>query len=206
MIELQIGLDLSHFVVLFATSGAYKKRGVGQFLDGFAAFVAETTDAERQARPVTALLIGKAKEKRLREQIDRRGLAPCARYLATVGHIERYYQSADVLVHSAVIEEFGQIVQEAAVCGCPVIASKHVGATELMGPRLADLVMDEPTAEQITERLLKLYRAPRDAVRDSWIGGLGDAMKANTWEHNSRLSHALCLDVLERKRGQRGLK
>jgi UDP-glucose:(heptosyl)LPS alpha-1,3-glucosyltransferase len=197
-----LGLDPSHFVVLFATSGAYKKRGVGRFLDGLAGFVAATTAAERQARPVTALLIGKAKEKRLREQVDRRGLASCAQYLATVEHIERFYQCADVLVHSAVIEEFGQIVQEAAICGCPVIASKYVGATELMGAQLADFIMDEPTAEQITERLLEVYRAPSDTVRRAWNDGLSDAMKANTWEHNSRLSHALCLDVLERKSGQ----
>ena len=197
-----LGLDLSHFVVLFATSGAYRKRGVERFLDGLAAFVAETTDAERQARPVTALLIGKANEKRLREQIGQRGLAACVQYLATVAHIERYYQSSDVLVHSAVLEEFGQIVQEAAICGCPVITSRHVGATELMGARLADLVMDEPTAEQIAGRLLEVYRAPRDVVRRRWIDGLSPEMKANTWEHNSRVSHALCLDVLERKSGR----
>jgi UDP-glucose:(heptosyl)LPS alpha-1,3-glucosyltransferase len=197
-----LGLDPSQFVVLFATSGAYKKRGVGRFLDGLAGFVAATTDAERQARPVTALLIGKANANRLLEQINQRGLAPVAQYLATVEHIEHFYQCADVLVHAAVLEEFGQIVQEAAVCGCPVIASKHVGATEIMGAKLAEFIMDEPSGEQITERLLEVYRAPMDAVRSRWIDGLSDAMKANTWEHNSRLSHALCLEVLERKRVQ----
>lgn len=194
-----LGLSPSDFVILFATSGAYEKRGVGNFLDGLALFVQSLAAHELGSRPPAALMIGKADEVHLQRQVRARGLVPYVRYLATVDNIEQYYRAADVLVHSAALEEFGQVIQEAAVCGCPVIASRWVGATELMGPHLGDYVMKEPTPEAIVERLNMVFRNRREAIRDQWNEQLSPEMKSNTWEHNSRLSHELCLAVLQKK-------
>lgn len=198
-----LGIDPSAFTILFATSGAYEKRGVGRFLDGLASFLGACGEDRLRKRPVTALLIGKADETVLDARVRERGIENHVRYLSTVERIERYYRSANVLVHSAVVEEFGQVIQEAAVSGCPVIASKWVGATELFGSELADYVMDEPTPEAIATRLYRVYDSSDHEIRKHWIERLSSEMKSNDWQRNSELSHRLCLDVLRQKRAQR---
>lgn len=47
----------------------------------------------------------------------------------------RYFHAIDLLLHPARIEAYGLVVHEAAACGCPVVTSARVGATELFhGP------------------------------------------------------------------------
>ena len=197
----ELGLSDDDFVILFATSGAFRKRGVDRFLDGLAECAAAIDESQLRRRPVTALMIGKADQGELDSQVRARGLQRFVRYLATVKRIDRYYQAADVLVHSAVLEEFGQVIQEAAVSGCPVITSKWVGAAEIMGQAVGDYVMDEPTPAAIADRLLRTYGSARDAIRRDWIAKLSSDMKGNTWARNSELSHQLCMSVLEAKTG-----
>lgn len=45
------------------------------------------------------------------------------------------YRAADVLLHPAVYEPFGQIVSEAFACHLPVMVSENVGAKELITPK-----------------------------------------------------------------------
>ena len=195
-----LGYNSDDFIILFATSGAYAKRGVGTFLDALAAFVGAVGADKLRARPVLALMIGKADEHTLMEQVRARGLEGSVRYLSTVERIERYYRAADVLVHSAVVEEFGQVIQESAVSGCPVIVLHWAATTEIFGRELGEYVLDEPSADLIAAGLSRTYRAERADIRARWKERLSDEMKGNTWQRNSELSHALCAEVLAEKR------
>lgn len=68
-------------------------------------------------------------------------------YLKFVHNMPALYAAADVLVHPAYYEPFGQIVTESLQCGTPVLVSATTGAGELLCP---DEGMVVPNQQVIT--------------------------------------------------------
>lgn len=74
-------------------------------------------------------------------------------------NMKKVYWAADMLVHPAVYEPFGQVVAEALACGCPVIVSNKTGAKEILSPELG-LVVPELTPELWAETIKKALTIP----------------------------------------------
>lgn len=55
-------------------------------------------------------------------------------FLGYVPDVERLHRAADVLLHPALYEPFGQVVTESMLCGTPVVVSRNVGASEILQP------------------------------------------------------------------------
>lgn len=66
----------------------------------------------------------------LEDEAQSLGIAERVRFLGFVNQTQlpAVYRSSDLLVLASEYEAFGMVVNEAMLCGCPVVVSDHVGA------------------------------------------------------------------------------
>ncbi len=74
-------------------------------------------------------------------------------------NMKKLYWAADLLVHPATYEPFGQVVAEALACGCPVAVSDKTGAKEILSPELG-LVVPKLDAEHWAQAIEKALQLP----------------------------------------------
>jgi glycosyltransferase involved in cell wall biosynthesis len=118
-----------------------------------------------KAKPSKALLVF-AGEGPLRPQLESEAVALGAssrvRFLGFVNQsqLPAVYTSADLMVLPSEYEPFAVVVNEAMCCGCPVIASDHVGAArDLVAPVAAEFVFPSGNVDRLATIL-------KDAVTD----------------------------------------
>ncbi len=110
------GIDNDTRVFVFV-SGSHARKGLAMLLKIFESLVNE--------KIVLLVAGGKKIESNL----------PNVRYLGFLENPMDVYRLADVLVHPAVYEPFGQIVSEAVACGIPVFISDRTGAAEVVSSK-----------------------------------------------------------------------
>ncbi len=173
--ELNIGAD--QVVVGSITSGNYQKRGIEIFIRALAR-LSPTVLARTQA-----VVVGK--EKNLEPYLAEAraaGVGERLRFLPATAEVERVFHALDVYVFPARFEEFGQSVQEAYVCGVPVITSRRVGATELLPPATQKELMAVPEVEPVAREMEALITDAH--LRASRAEAALQAARANTWDRN----------------------
>jgi glycosyltransferase involved in cell wall biosynthesis len=86
--------------------------------------------------------------------------------------LPKHYSSAHVMVFPSIEDGFGMVIGEALACGCPVVASKHTGGSDLFSDgvegfivpprdvdalvkRLEALMQDEPLRQRMSEAALR---------------------------------------------------
>ena len=116
----------------------------------------------------------------LEAEAEALGVASRVRFLGFVNQTQlpAVYTSADLLVLPSAYDAFGVVVNEAMLCGCPVVVSDRVGAgRDLVAPVCPELIY--PCGD-IDALAAILQRA--DASR-TWLSGLGSAARARmeTW-------------------------
>lgn len=82
-------------------------------------------------------------------------------------NMKRLYWAADLLVHPAVYEPFGQVVAEALACGCPVLVSDKTGAKEILTPQIGMIAPElnpELWAKAIEKALSIPFEIPEDVL------------------------------------------
>jgi UDP-glucose:(heptosyl)LPS alpha-1,3-glucosyltransferase len=156
----ELGIAEATVVIGLITSGDFQKRGVDIAINAFA----ELPVACRRAAML--LIIGKSKLDTYRQMVDARGLNEQIRFLPPIPQVERYYQALDLYIHPARFEEFGLSVQEAMACGLPVIASRQVGAMELLPQAAWDLLPATLDVAELTWRMRALIED--EAMRRQW--------------------------------------
>lgn len=112
--------------------------------------------------------------------------------------VENYYAAADVLVLPAVQEAFGNVVLEALASGLPVVASKTVGASELIVGSLTEGIVARPEdpyeLEAAVLRMLKRARHPTVADEARKIG------ERFSWRNHFRQLEDCLLEIVGRSR------
>lgn len=190
----ELGVPEGAFLAGLITSGDFKKRGVALFLEALA----------RLAPPIKerlhVLVLGS--ESRLgpyRGLAAGTGLGERIRFLPPTPKVERFYHALDAYCHPALYEEFGQSVQEALACGAPVLTSRRVGASELLGGSAYESLLPEaPSAERLCADLERLVR---DAgLRRSLAEAGPKAVRENSWDSNFRKTRALYEGLLSASR------
>lgn len=79
--------------------------------------------------------------------------------------VENYYAAADVLALLSIQEAFGNVILEALASGLPVLASREVGATEIIhGPLGEGLVDSGSETPVLEEKILLLLEKSKDPV------------------------------------------
>lgn len=111
----QWGMSASKKNFLFV-SYSHRRKGLGVLLETFKALEGE---------PIHLYIAGEKPKGKLP--------ANCT-YIDFVKDMSSLYAAADVLIHPAVYEPFGQIVTESLQCGTPVLVSETTGAGELLCP------------------------------------------------------------------------
>ena len=77
--------------------------------------------------------------------------------------VENYYAAADVLALLSVQEAFGNVILEGLASGLPVLASREVGASEIIhGPLAEGLVDSAKKMQLLEEKLLLLIEKSKD--------------------------------------------
>jgi UDP-glucose:(heptosyl)LPS alpha-1,3-glucosyltransferase len=150
-----MGVTSEEILIGLVTSGDFVKRGVKTFVSTIASLPANTR------KRMKALIVGR--EKRvdvLREECRRLGIADRVIFKESIPDVQNYYYAMDLMVYPAFFEEFGQVVQEAAACGVPVLTSKMVGASELFQGLAKSYLPDRAVADEFAKRLDELIAHP----------------------------------------------
>lgn len=139
----ELGIPLEQPVVLCVGTG-FRRKGVDRLLAVW----------EREP-PAGAALVVAGNDQHL-AAYRRRGGATGGRVVFTGprADVERLYAAADLFTLPSMFDAFGMVVLEALAAGLPVVASRGIGAAEVLTGPLADLVLDDPTDVDALARLL----------------------------------------------------
>jgi glycosyltransferase involved in cell wall biosynthesis len=123
------------------------------------------------------------------------GVASRVRFLGFVNqtHLPAVYTSADLMVLPSVYDAFGVVVNEAMLCGCPVVVSDRVGAgRDLVAPVCPELIY--PCGDTVALAAI-LQRAHANRT---WLSGLGSAARARMETWGPRENIAGVVEAIER--------
>lgn len=150
-----------HLLVGLITSGDFRKRGLDLAIVAFGRL------PESLRKRTSLVVVGKASSIKEYEKLAVEcGVQENVRFLPVRPDIEVYYHALDLYVHPARFEEFGQSVQEAMACGLPVIASRQVGAMELLPEEAYAQVPDELDVDTLSRQLERFLTEP--SLRQQW--------------------------------------
>ena len=124
----KFGLDPAKKSFAFV-SVSHKRKGLPLLLEVFRGLTHQ---------PVELVIAGSPPEKKL---------PPNVKYLGFVREVEELYAAADVTVHPAGYEPYGQIISESILCGTPVLISHMVGAKDVVSAREGLVVQGFDVAE-----------------------------------------------------------
>lgn len=115
------------------------------------------------------------------------GVASRIRFLgfANQSQLPAIYKSADLMVLPSDYEPFGVVANEAMLCGCPVLASDHVGAArDLVAPVASDFIFPAGSVEVLASLL---QQALADRGRLASLGlAFSHRMRSWTPDHTVR--------------------
>ena len=81
-------------------------------------------------------------------------------YVASQSRLAAFYRAADIMVHSAIEEAFGNVVAEALACGTPVITASGGGVVELIDHGCTGLIVPPRQPAKLAEAILQLLDSP----------------------------------------------
>lgn len=162
--ELQIGDD--EIVIGLITSGNFKKRNVKFLLEVMAKIKTE--------KKLIVIITGKDKAEPYKELAHK--LAFPVHFLPTIDDVTKYYNTCDIFILPALIEEFGLSVLEAMACEKPVIVSPTVGCSE---------IFQGETKNYILELKHELYTSKIQTLIND------NELRKSLGEHNKELAFSL---------------
>ena len=81
-------------------------------------------------------------------------------YVRSPAHLADLYRAADVYVHAAIEETFGNSVAEALACGTPVVVASRGGVLELVDHESTALVVPPGQPDELAKALVRLLGDP----------------------------------------------
>jgi UDP-glucose:(heptosyl)LPS alpha-1,3-glucosyltransferase len=129
-------------VAIFVGSG-FVRKGLGDLLEALSL----TTEWE-------LLVVGKDKrQKSFMKKAQKLGIANRIHFLGVQTHMQDLYATADLLVHPAWYEPFGNVVLEAMAMGRGVLVSSDCGASELVNEGINGHVFASGNVKQLASLL-----------------------------------------------------
>ncbi len=141
----QIGLRDDDFAFLFVGTDWVRKG----LLTVFAA-LAEVPEAR-------LLVVGAESQAAYRQHCAELGIERRVRFLARRADILYYYAAGDALLAPSVYEPFGLIPLEAMACGMPVVITRMMGVTELVGSEDALILKDATSVPELVQAMRVLH-------------------------------------------------
>lgn len=187
----ELGIPGDAPTVLFVGIG-WERKGLGPILEAVA------------ARPEHHVVVaGRDREEgRFRALAARLGVEGRAHFVGARTDVERFYAAADVLALASFQEAFGNVVLEALASGSPVVATRSVGAAELLtGPLAAGIIAGDATAGGVGEALDALAARGREV---DVVAASRAAAEPHGVEAMGRRMDALVREVAAEKRAAGG--
>lgn len=173
----ELGCSDDILLLGLVTSGDYVKRGLDILLAAYASL-----DADRRNQTELLVLGKQAGNRAFIERARALGIAGRMHFVAHTRQPQRYLHALDLCIHPARFEEFGQSVQEAMVCGVPVLTNRQVGASELLPDDLRAQLPERPDADRLTADMARMIDSA--SLRAGWAKRAADAVRDNTVQAN----------------------
>jgi UDP-glucose:(heptosyl)LPS alpha-1,3-glucosyltransferase len=143
------------------------------------------------------VVIGNSRTGRYQRLAWKLGIADRVIFQGFCGEMRQAYFAADFLVHPTFYDPCSLVVLEGLACGLPVITSRYNGAAELLCPKLAGLVIEDPhdhagLAQAIDSMLMADYREAASKAAQQ-------AAQRWNFEHHYRKIFGILTDVAQRK-------
>ena len=147
--------------------------------------------------PVSALIVGSDRLEPYLAQARQLGLETRLRFAGVSSRVLKYYAAADACAAPSLYDPFGLPVLEAMACGLPTIASRAMGASEVVTDGESGLILDDPRdATTLSAMLRRLFDNPELRIR------LGEQAAATarrfTWDANAAAVAQLFERILNR--------
>jgi UDP-glucose:(heptosyl)LPS alpha-1,3-glucosyltransferase len=162
-------------VVLLFVSNNFRLKGLLYLIQALALI-------KRKRENVKLLVVGRDSAEPYRRLTKKIGCADDVLFAGGVRDLERYYASADILVHPTFYDPCSLVVLEALASGLPVITTRRNGAGGIIKDGMEGFVLDDPKdVDVIAEKILFL----------SQPGTLKEASNASR-RLGERYSHERC--------------
>jgi UDP-glucose:(heptosyl)LPS alpha-1,3-glucosyltransferase len=113
--------------------------------------------AQERNGSMKLLVVGRDRAEPYRRLAKKVGCADDVLFAGGVRNLERYYASADMLVHPTFYDPCSLVVLEALASGLPVITTRYNGAGGIISEGKEGFVLDDPRDIQVlAERILSL--------------------------------------------------
>jgi UDP-glucose:(heptosyl)LPS alpha-1,3-glucosyltransferase len=145
----ELGIPLEQPVVLCIGSG-FRRKGVDHLLAIW----------DREPPAGAALVIAGNDQHLAAYRRRARGARGLVVFTGPRADVERLYAAADLFTLPSMFDAFGIVVLEALASGLPVVASRDIGAAEVLTGPLADLVVADPSDEAALAARLALGLDP----------------------------------------------
>ena len=137
-------------IALFVGSG-FQRKGLEQILNALAIHAKIQSSAQKQW---TLLVIGKDKNQAyFQKRCQQLGIAAQVHFLGVQTAMHDWYGLADLLIHPAWYEPFGNIILEAMASGLGVICSENCGAAEFMTSGKEGYIVQHHNDQQLAQSL-----------------------------------------------------
>jgi glycosyltransferase involved in cell wall biosynthesis len=145
----------------------------------------EILDRREPGRWQLALAGNGSEEPKLRRQVEAAGLSNSVRFLGPLDppEVARWMNAADVLCLPSETEGRPNVILEALVCGCPVVATPVGGIPEIVRPGCGALVVNEGAAalaDALAEATARTWdrAAIAKSYRRTWRDAASDLLDA----------------------------
>lgn len=145
-LRMQLNLPEDAPLALFVGSG-FERKGLKVALTALAAL-----------KSWHFVVVGKDRHLRTYQKYaDQLAMNQRVHFVGVQNNMPSWYRAADVLVHPAWYEPFGNVVLEAMASGLPAIVSNHCGSADLIEEGINGFVIDVGNDRQLAERLQTLH-------------------------------------------------
>jgi UDP-glucose:(heptosyl)LPS alpha-1,3-glucosyltransferase len=152
----ELGLSFDTKIILCLGSG-YKTKGVDVSISAFAELTKIT------AANVALVIVGKDDPHSYRQQAAQAGIEQQVFFLGPRSPVGDLLHTADLLLHPARKELAGNVILEAMLCGCPVVASDHCGyAHYVTGQEMGELIPADASPIAIAELVAAILTIDAD--------------------------------------------
>ncbi len=149
-IRRELNLQTDTRIVLCLGSG-FKTKGLDRSIQAFSLLSQQTTE------PVVLLVVGADKPKAFRALAKQLGVDDKVLFVGGRTDVADILHSVDVLLHPAYRELAGNVILEAMLAGCPVVATDVCGyAHHIAEQQMGEVISAPYDAQQITQKLLQV--------------------------------------------------
>lgn len=148
-------------LMLLVVGSRFRTKGIDRVIQALASL----PDVLREKSKL--VVVGHGKDAPLRRMAGRLKVAEQVVFAGTRDDVNRFYRSADYLIHAPRSENTGTVLIEAMICGLPVLVTENCGFAKHVAAAYAGITIPEPfNQSRLNSALLEFLEFD---PRESWM-------------------------------------